>query len=235
MTRESEERRERAERILAAAAELLIRYGYNRVTIDDIAAKAEIGKGTVYLHWKTKEALFGTLFLREVLVLERRFLERVRADAHEVLPHRMYGGMMLDAWRRPIGWALLTGDQEMMGKLVKSALGKAMIARGKDSTAAMFRLWREQGLLDAGTDPVAQAYAFRATADGFMQMEAHPDKFPLSPEAKVAAFSETIRRAFEPSEPPSPEVLAEVAASVAHDLAQLCLAVEQLINEQLQS
>ena len=71
---------ERAERILAAAEELLLRYGYNRVTIEDIAKRAGIGKGTIYLHWRTREALFGTLFLREVVALWRALIERVRAD-----------------------------------------------------------------------------------------------------------------------------------------------------------
>jgi AcrR family transcriptional regulator len=33
-------------------------YGYKRVTIDDLAAGAGIGKSTIYLHWKTREALF---------------------------------------------------------------------------------------------------------------------------------------------------------------------------------
>jgi AcrR family transcriptional regulator len=47
------DRQARAARILDATAELLLRHGYRRVTIDDIARHADIGKGTVYLHWKT--------------------------------------------------------------------------------------------------------------------------------------------------------------------------------------
>jgi len=58
---------ERAERILDAAAELLLRWGYKRVTIDDIAKQAEIGSGTIYLHWKTRDALFETLMMREAI------------------------------------------------------------------------------------------------------------------------------------------------------------------------
>lgn len=48
----------RAERILDTTAELLCQHGYKRVTIDDVARRAGVGKGTVYLHWKTREALF---------------------------------------------------------------------------------------------------------------------------------------------------------------------------------
>lgn len=36
---------------------LLVRYGYQKTTVDDIAAEARIGKGSVYLHFASKEAL----------------------------------------------------------------------------------------------------------------------------------------------------------------------------------
>src|SRR5262249_5935990 len=59
--RDPRQRAERAARILDAAADLLLRHGYRRVTIDDVAAGAGIGKGTVYLHWKAREQLFSAV------------------------------------------------------------------------------------------------------------------------------------------------------------------------------
>ena len=41
--------------ILDAANELLGRYGYNKMTVDDLAAEVGIGKGTIYLHFPSKE------------------------------------------------------------------------------------------------------------------------------------------------------------------------------------
>lgn len=43
------------ERILDAAERLLGRFGYRKMTVDDIAAEAGIGKGTVYLSFPSKE------------------------------------------------------------------------------------------------------------------------------------------------------------------------------------
>jgi len=41
--------------ILDAADRLLARYGYRKMTIDDLAREVGIGKGTIYLHFKSKE------------------------------------------------------------------------------------------------------------------------------------------------------------------------------------
>ena len=82
-------RRARAERILDAAAELLERWGYKRLTMDDVAQHVGIGKGTIYLHWKTREALFDAVLRRELSSLLEEFLASIRADPREALPHRL--------------------------------------------------------------------------------------------------------------------------------------------------
>jgi len=41
--------------ILDATDRLLARFGYRKMTVEDIAAEAGIGKGTVYLHFSSKE------------------------------------------------------------------------------------------------------------------------------------------------------------------------------------
>ena len=43
--------------ILDAADRLLARYGYRKMTIDDVAKEVGIGKGTIYLHFKSKEEI----------------------------------------------------------------------------------------------------------------------------------------------------------------------------------
>src|SRR5687768_5316451 len=41
--------------ILDATDRLLARYGYRKMTVEDIAVEAGIGKGSIYLHFNSKE------------------------------------------------------------------------------------------------------------------------------------------------------------------------------------
>lgn len=52
--------------VLDAAAVLFDRFGYRKTTIDEIAQEAGIGKGSVYLRFKSKEEI-GVAWLRRTL------------------------------------------------------------------------------------------------------------------------------------------------------------------------
>ena len=62
------------EKIKQAALELFQRYSYVKTSVADIAASAGIGKGTVYLSFKTKEEILFSLLDDDIQAL------RLRAD-----------------------------------------------------------------------------------------------------------------------------------------------------------
>jgi len=64
--------------ILDAADRLLARYGYRKMTMDDIAHEVGIGEGTIYLHFKSKEEIA----LARVDRIVDRLNERLRGIAH---------------------------------------------------------------------------------------------------------------------------------------------------------
>jgi AcrR family transcriptional regulator len=68
------------EAILDAVDVLLARYGYRKMTIDDVAAEAGVGKGTIYLHFESKEEL--------VLSHVDRIVDRVVARMGEIAASR---------------------------------------------------------------------------------------------------------------------------------------------------
>jgi AcrR family transcriptional regulator len=55
--RSSVRQKEVREAILDATDSLLSRYGYKKMTIDDLAKEVGIGKGSVYLHFTSKEEI----------------------------------------------------------------------------------------------------------------------------------------------------------------------------------
>ena len=77
------------EAILAASITLFGRYGYRRTSMEEIAREAGIAKGTVYLYFATKEALFRALSQQ---TLDRALADAGRAAAAPgTLVERLYG------------------------------------------------------------------------------------------------------------------------------------------------
>jgi AcrR family transcriptional regulator len=58
-SRETDPRVERTRsRVLAAAAELLLEHGFDRVTIDDVATRSGVARSTIYRNWPHRSRLF---------------------------------------------------------------------------------------------------------------------------------------------------------------------------------
>jgi AcrR family transcriptional regulator len=63
--RKAREFKRREEDILCAAFDLFAEHGIESVTIDMIAEKAEVGKGTIYKHFSSKNDIFAILIIRQ--------------------------------------------------------------------------------------------------------------------------------------------------------------------------
>src|SRR5712692_5261133 len=84
-TNRFERRRERTrERLLAAATRVLAEKGLHRTKITDIAASADVGVGTFYLHFPDKETLFDAVVEDTVRRLKAT-TDAARASARDVL------------------------------------------------------------------------------------------------------------------------------------------------------
>ena len=69
------------ERILDAALEVFSHKGFHPATMDEIAEKAGVGKGTLYRYFETKEKLFAELMRLRLDELERRVASSI--DGHD--------------------------------------------------------------------------------------------------------------------------------------------------------
>jgi TetR/AcrR family fatty acid metabolism transcriptional regulator len=82
-------REEVREAILDAADRLLAHYGYRKMTVEDIAREAGIGKGTVYLHFPSKEEVVLSRVDRMVERLKERLWAVARSDADAAIRLRL--------------------------------------------------------------------------------------------------------------------------------------------------
>jgi AcrR family transcriptional regulator len=200
------------------AADLLLRHGYRRVTIDDVAAGAGIGKGTVYLHWKTREQLFSVVFAREVLYALDELRQALRRDPRVSLLHRFAHTYFLAIANRPLLRSFLLGDPDLLGKLTSSP------DTGRDDRhSAMlygyFRLLARHGLLhdDLSVDEVG--YAYDATFEGFLRAE---DASAVEgPERRADLLARTVQRAFENDLQASDAAVEDLAAATGALLGDL--------------
>ena len=67
--------------ILDATDRLLARYGYKKMTVEDISVEVGIGKGTIYLHFTSKEEIVLSHIDRIVERVKQRLQELAVSDA----------------------------------------------------------------------------------------------------------------------------------------------------------
>ncbi|TQM42941.1 TetR/AcrR family transcriptional regulator [Pseudonocardia cypriaca] len=219
----------RVERVLDSAAELLVRWGYQRVTIEDVARHAGIGKGTVYLHFRSKDALFLTVLMRVHRDLVERMVDRMDADAREVLPSRMmrhlYDEMAADAVAR----SLYLGDAEVLGRLAHEAAGTLgeISERRQEAVVEHFRLLTDGGCLRPGLDPESALYAFSAVGTGFVAVDGLGSGIPrLEVEARADLLERTLAAALETTDPPA-AVLERIAPVISQRYRALLVHIDE--------
>lgn len=203
------DRDERADRILDAAGDLLIRMGYRKVTIDDVARRTGIGKGTVYLHWRTKRQLFEALLSRESIRTSTAITQRLRDDAEQARPHRLLRDIFTAVREQPLLQAIFTGDADLLGTLADASQHKRALIDADE----LYSLLRRHGLVRAETTNLQ--LAIEATVTGFLlapNVNTTLAELPLAVQADTLA--DTIRHAFEPDTPPSSSQLRTAAAEM---------------------
>jgi AcrR family transcriptional regulator len=107
----------RPEEITSAALELFVEHGYAATRLEDVAARAGISKGTLYLYFANKEELFKAV-VREALVARM-------AEFRDQIAH--YQGSTADLLR-----VLVLGWWEKIGSTRISGIPKLIVAEARN-------------------------------------------------------------------------------------------------------
>jgi AcrR family transcriptional regulator len=200
-TREQEiSRREaRAQRILDAAAALILRWGFQKTTLEDVSRQAGVAKGTMYLHWKTREELFGALIKREKKEMAEELKQRITADPAGATLRGILKHSALAVMKRPLLKAVLLRDMDVLGKLAQSEQSSAAYTERLEGFKVYLELLREHGLVRTDLSMRAQVYLFSAIFVGFFLVAPlMPDEFTLADEELAELMAEAAHCTLEP-------------------------------------
>lgn len=101
--------------IMEAALAVIAEKGFHPATIDEIAERAGVGKGTIYVYFKSKVALVGELIdtiTRAHLAEMEEQVSRVASAKDKLL---YLAGAEFDFWRRHAPLMQILGASETMG------------------------------------------------------------------------------------------------------------------------
>jgi AcrR family transcriptional regulator len=199
---ERSRREQRADRILDAAAELMLRWGYNKTTIDDIVRLAGVPKGTIYLHWKTREDLFLALMNREYARLARDIQQRIASDPEGGTMQGITKHSMLATLKSPLMKAVLLRDADLMGEWMRKEYASETYAQQMAQPLALLELYRARGVVRDDIDVRKMVYMLDAITMGFLVIDQYmPDDFKYSDEEVAEMTAEAVKRTFVPSPP----------------------------------
>jgi TetR/AcrR family transcriptional regulator, cholesterol catabolism regulator len=152
-------KRDKRERLIRAARELFQTKGFAATTTSEIAERADVAKGTLFFHAKSKEALLVMMFQEEVgVAIQRAFASVPDLPFIEQLMHVF--GVMLRQNQRDLGLArifvkelafvrgerhgidlVMEGFFDQLKSLIEKAKDRGEIARATDSALLSYNLF----------------------------------------------------------------------------------------------
>ncbi len=123
---------EARQQILSAAEQVILRYGVDKTTMDDIAKEVGISRPTVYRYFGDRDALLGALIERRSRMLFER--ARVFIASHETFAEQLVEGLiyLVDHGRRdPIVRVLVSPERMELATTLVGGAGLAATLTGE--------------------------------------------------------------------------------------------------------
>ncbi len=127
--------------IIAAAQELLVEVGPNRLTVDAVAKRARVGKPTIYRTWANAQELAMSALAEPTDVSQAPTTIEELVESIITRLNTKRGRQM----------ALMLASSEPDGELFK-AFANRVILKGRQDGLAMLQAQKARGLIDADAD-----------------------------------------------------------------------------------
>jgi AcrR family transcriptional regulator len=178
--RRAREKAQRRQEILAAARQEFFERGFHNPTVDDVAARAEVSKGTIYLYFESKEAILAHLLLEGLdLLLEEMeaACEPPSSAPPEVTLRTLSRAYLKFCQSNPQYFRLIMAfdrgrfEESISPKLHKRVLDQSL--RGLDLLAQTIQRGQATGVFTID-DPWQAAGCVWAALNGVLVLMAHP-------------------------------------------------------------
>jgi len=182
-----EDPRQRRDRLLDCAADLFVRHGFDKTTVADVAREAGVGKGSVYLHFKSKEALLEGLMLRELIALSHGWYEAVMADPRGGTLGGMYKATLLGLHHSPFMTALMTRDGALLGRYIRRPGNIFQAAsRGQHTRHEVIAMMQAAGAVRDDLDAKVIAHIMNMISYGMVSLDG------VVPAEEIPSLEETL-------------------------------------------
>jgi AcrR family transcriptional regulator len=192
---------ERGQRLLDIAARLILRFGYDKTTMQDIALEAAVSKATLYHYWRSKEKLFQALITRETLRVFDEWLERVQADPAGGTLFGIYRHGFLTLLAHPLMMAFYTKESFVLGDYVRQR-GPAVYIRPYLLNRALVQQLQAVGLIRQDLRAEVMNHILMIISVGLFSVnELIPQEHAPPYEEVADALAGMVQRALAPAQP----------------------------------
>lgn len=196
--RRAREKARRQQEILEAAKEVFFNKGIRRATVDDVAAQAEVSKGTVYLYFQSKESILAHLLLEGLSILLSQ-LEAAYAPQEPLSAEKRLRQLVEAYWQfaqtHPNYFRLLLAlDRGRFRERVSAEVYQEILTeskRGLELVANAIRQGTEESLFTAD-DPLLAAGVLWGALNGALDLMANPVRQEMIPVEPKAVFDATF-------------------------------------------
>ena len=213
----------REQRILDAAAELIIHYGYDKTSVSDIADAAGISKGAIYLHYSSKDELFEALLYREFMQYAETWFARIEADPSGGTLGGMYKAVLYAVNHHPFMTALVKQDTRIFGNYLRKPDNLFMAMESPSLRSDFLQAMQAAGAMRTDVDPQVMAHIMDMLSYGLVGLVEFKKPAQIPPfDALIETIAEMIDRMLTPPDSASNEIGKAIIRQMADKaLAQL--------------
>ena len=187
--------------ILNAAAEVIIRLGYDKTTMSDIADEAGLSRRTIYLYFKGKDELFEELLYSEYLQYAQIWLEQIESDPRGGTIGGFYRANFHAVNSRPLIAAMLRRDRRVVGNYLRKRDNIFTQMLSGVNTLAFFQALQAAGTIRQDIDAAVIGHILEMLSYGQLTIgDFKPaDQFPPY-DAVMEALADMMDRALRPAQ-----------------------------------